>query len=158
MGRTRSVLLILMLLAGSLSPPVAAQELRSSPPLERGRTFQLEPNYPNPVSSETFIPFRLDSTLFQNRDSVVVSLRIVNYLNQVQAIPVMTEGPRGATAPIINLAFREPVPAYRHDAAMFLHRRGWIPNDTTHPSSPPRPGSDGPVLDEILDRLDALLP
>jgi hypothetical protein len=108
MGRTRSVLLILVLLAGSLSPPAAAQELRSSPPLERGKSFQLEPNYPSPVSSETFIPFTLDSALFQRRDSVVVSLRIVNYLNQVQAIPVMTGGRSGSAAPIINLSFREP--------------------------------------------------
>jgi hypothetical protein len=110
MGRTRSVLLILMLLAGSLSPPAGAQEqeLRSSPPLERGRTFQLEPNYPNPVSSETFIPFRLDSSLFRGRDTVVVSLRIVNYLSQAQAIPVLVNGSAGTGVPIINLAFTEP--------------------------------------------------
>ena len=108
MGRTRSVLLILMLLAGSLSPPAAAQELRSSPPLERGGTFQLEPNYPSPVSSETFIPFYLDSALFVGRDSAVVSLRIVNYLNQVQAIPVLVGERRGPAVPIINLRFGEP--------------------------------------------------
>jgi hypothetical protein len=110
MGRTRSVLLILMLLAGSLSPPADAQEqqLRSSPPLERSRTFQLEPNYPNPVSSETFIPFSLDSALFQSRDSVVVSIRIVNLLSQVMAIPVVMTGSRPTQVPIINLAFSEP--------------------------------------------------
>src|SRR5690606_2324745 len=110
MGRTRSVLLILVLLAGSLSPPAAAQEqeLRSSPPLERGRTFQLEPNYPNPVSSETFIPFRLDSTLFRSQDSVVVSLRIVNQLSQVVAIPVVMNGATPTRVPIINLPFGEP--------------------------------------------------
>jgi len=110
MGRTRSVLLILVLLAGSLSPPAGAQEqeLRSSPPLERGRTFQLEPNYPNPVSSETYIPFTLHSDLFQNRDSVVVSLRIFNPLRQVVAIPDLVDEDRGGRMPIINLAFHEP--------------------------------------------------
>ena len=108
MGRTRSVLLILVLLAGSLSPPVAAQELRSSPPLERGATFQLEPNYPNPVSSETYIPFTLDSALFRTRDTVVVSLRIVNTLNQVVAIPVVANGSRGLPTPIINHGFTDP--------------------------------------------------
>lgn len=108
MGRTRSVLLILMLLAGSLSPPAAAQELRSSPPLERGRTFQLEPNYPNPVSSETHIPFWLDSALFRNRDSVVVSLRIVNTLSQVLAYPVLMNGSVATQVPIIDLVFTEP--------------------------------------------------
>jgi hypothetical protein len=110
MGRTRSVLLILMLLAGSLSPPAMAQdpELRSSPPLKRGPHFQLEPNYPNPVSSETYIPFRLDSALFQGNDSVVVSLRIVNTLSQVVAIPVIVDGSSGARVPIINMAFPDP--------------------------------------------------
>mgnify|MGYP001217434478 CR=1 FL=1 len=108
MGRTRSVLLILMLLAGSLSPPANAQELRSSPPVDRGQTFQLEPNYPNPVSSETYIPFTLDSALFQNRDSVVVSLRIYNYLRQLVAIPLIAEGTGRSRAEIINLAFTEP--------------------------------------------------
>ena len=108
MGRTRSVLLILLLLAGSSSPPSAAQELRSSPPLERERGFQLEPNYPNPVSTETFIPFTLDSALFRGRDTVVVSLRIVNPLRQTVAIPVLAEGEGVNRAPIINLAFREP--------------------------------------------------
>lgn len=108
MGRTRSVLLILLLLAGSSSPPSTAQELRSSPPLEAARSFQLEPNYPNPVSTETFIPFTLDSALFRGRDSVVVSLRIFNPLRQIVAIPVLAEGEGGMRAPIINLAFGEP--------------------------------------------------
>lgn len=108
MGRTRSVLLILVLLAGSSSPPLAAQELRSSPPLEREGSFQLEPNYPNPVSTETFIPFTLDSTLFRGDDSVVVSLRIFNPLRQMVAIPVLAEGDGGSRTPIINLPFAEP--------------------------------------------------
>lgn len=56
-----------------------------------------------------------------------------------------------------QFAFRTPVPGYRHDAAMFLRRRGWIPSDATHPSSPRRPDSDGEVLDEILERLEQLL-
>ena len=34
------------------------------------------------------------------------------------------------------LAFRPPVPAYKHAAAMFLHLRGWIASDRTHPGSP----------------------
>lgn len=56
-----------------------------------------------------------------------------------------------------QFAFRAPVPGYRHDAAMFLARRGWIRSERTHPRSPERPASDGPVLDELLERLDALL-
>ena len=56
-----------------------------------------------------------------------------------------------------QFAFRAPVPGYRHDAAMFLRRRGWIRSERTHADSPTRPESDGEVLDELLERLDALL-
>lgn len=56
-----------------------------------------------------------------------------------------------------QFAFRSPVPGYRHDAAMFLHRRGWIRSGRTHPASPERPESDGEVLEELLARLDVLL-
>ena len=41
-----------------------------------------------------------------------------------------------------NVAFRSPVPAYKHSAAMFLKLRGWIGCDATHPKSPTRPESD----------------
>lgn len=51
------------------------------------------------------------------------------------------------------LAFRNPVPAYKHSAAMFLHQRGWIRSDLTHPDSPTRPESDIPILKEILQQL-----
>ena len=46
-------------------------------------------------------------------------------------------------------AFRPPVPAYKHTAAMFLKLRGWIGCDATHPQSPTRPESDSEVLREI---------
>jgi hypothetical protein len=50
-------------------------------------------------------------------------------------------------------AFRPPVPAYKHSAAMFLKLRGWIARDATHPDSPMRHESDRDVLREILARL-----
>lgn len=56
-----------------------------------------------------------------------------------------------------QFAFRDPVPGYRHDAAMFLALRGWIGHDATHPRSPARPASDRDVLADIAARLDALL-
>ena len=52
--------------------------------------------------------------------------------------------------------FRAPVPAYRHSAAMFLRRRGWIRTELTHPGSPCRPESDGLILDQILEMLEGL--
>lgn len=55
-----------------------------------------------------------------------------------------------------QFAFRTPVPAYRHDAAMFLDLRGWASGDTTPPGVPRRPDSDRAVLREIAERLDLL--
>jgi dihydrodipicolinate synthase/N-acetylneuraminate lyase len=57
-----------------------------------------------------------------------------------------------------RFAFRPPVPAYRHDAAMFLYGRGHIASDRTHPASPHRPASDRAVLDDIARALDAYKP
>lgn len=51
------------------------------------------------------------------------------------------------------LAFRNPVPAYKHSAAMFLQQRGWIQTTLTHPHSPTRPESDMPILADILRQL-----
>ena len=39
-------------------------------------------------------------------------------------------------------SFRAPVPAYKHDAAMFLTQRGWIDSDAPHPAAPTRPEAD----------------
>jgi dihydrodipicolinate synthase/N-acetylneuraminate lyase len=54
------------------------------------------------------------------------------------------------------LAFRAPVPAYKHSAAQFLKLRGWIASDRTHPRSPARPDSDIEILREIAERLGVL--
>ena len=55
-----------------------------------------------------------------------------------------------------NLAFRPPVPAYRHSAAMFLRLRGWLDVDDVPPTQPRRPESDRDILRTILDRLESL--
>jgi hypothetical protein len=54
-------------------------------------------------------------------------------------------------------AFRPPVPAYRHDAAMFLALRGQIASDATPLGAARRPDSDRPVLADIAERLGELL-
>jgi dihydrodipicolinate synthase/N-acetylneuraminate lyase len=55
------------------------------------------------------------------------------------------------------LAFRPPVPAYRHDAALVWRRRGWAATAAVHPDSPTRPAGEDDVLATLLDRLDGVL-
>lgn len=54
-------------------------------------------------------------------------------------------------------AFRQPVPAYKHSAAQFLHLRGWIASDLQHPSSPARLGSDREILQMLWQQLKPFL-
>jgi dihydrodipicolinate synthase/N-acetylneuraminate lyase len=56
------------------------------------------------------------------------------------------------------LAFRDPVPAYKHSAAQFLKLRGWIDCAATHPHSPTRPDSDRDLLRGIAELLGVELP
>jgi dihydrodipicolinate synthase/N-acetylneuraminate lyase len=56
-----------------------------------------------------------------------------------------------------QLAFRAPVPAYKHSAAQFLKIRGLIGADRPHPRGAVRPATDVPILADIVDRLDAAL-
>jgi dihydrodipicolinate synthase/N-acetylneuraminate lyase len=52
------------------------------------------------------------------------------------------------------LAFRAPVPAYKHSAAQFLKLRGRITTDRPHPRGQRRPDSDVALLQDISERLD----
>jgi dihydrodipicolinate synthase/N-acetylneuraminate lyase len=52
-----------------------------------------------------------------------------------------------------RLAFRDPVPAYKHNAAQFLTLRGWLGGDDTPPGAPRRPDSDVALLQAIADAL-----
>ena len=54
------------------------------------------------------------------------------------------------------LAFRPPVPAYKHNAAQFLHLRGRIACSAPHPDAKSRPQSDMEILRDISQRLDEL--
>ncbi len=54
------------------------------------------------------------------------------------------------------LAFRPPVPAYKHSAAQFLKLRSWLGSDQTHSNSPRRPESDIEILRDIAARLGVL--
>jgi hypothetical protein len=114
MSRARSVLLILFLLAGSLSPPVLGAQ-GSSPPARQAPIdgappplVTLEQNYPNPVSDQTWIPFTLDAALFEQDSTVNATIRIYNLLAQPIAIPVAMDHPRGRGTRVIDLDYSEP--------------------------------------------------
>ncbi len=49
-------------------------------------------------------------------------------------------------------AFRPPVPAYRHDAALFFQLRGWAESDATPEGAPRRSAWERELLASILDR------
>ena len=53
--------------------------------------------------------------------------------------------------------FRDPAPAYKHSAAMFLKLRGMLSADQTHPRAPERPDADRAVLETIANDLETLL-
>jgi dihydrodipicolinate synthase/N-acetylneuraminate lyase len=53
-----------------------------------------------------------------------------------------------------NLAFRHPVPAYKHSAAIFLHLAGRIPSDKVHPSNPKRPLWEVELMRDCMQRLN----
>ena len=55
-----------------------------------------------------------------------------------------------------SIAFRPPVPAYKHSAAIFLHLLGKIPTDRTHPRSPERPPWERELLTSCAQRLELL--
>jgi 4-hydroxy-tetrahydrodipicolinate synthase len=52
-----------------------------------------------------------------------------------------------------DVAFRAPIPAYKHSAAVFLNLRGKIPSPLTHPRAPTRPGWEADVLLACAVRL-----
>jgi hypothetical protein len=54
------------------------------------------------------------------------------------------------------VAFRPPVPAYRHSAAMFLKLRGWLDDDDAVADQPRRPEADREILRTMLERLESL--
>jgi dihydrodipicolinate synthase/N-acetylneuraminate lyase len=55
-----------------------------------------------------------------------------------------------------NVAFRPPVPAYKHSAAVFLRLLNKIPTSKTHPRSQARPESENEILQSCAERLRLL--
>jgi dihydrodipicolinate synthase/N-acetylneuraminate lyase len=54
-----------------------------------------------------------------------------------------------------NVAFRQPVSAYKHSAAVFLHLTNRIPSDRTHPKNPQRPIWEAELMRDCVRRLAA---
>jgi 4-hydroxy-tetrahydrodipicolinate synthase len=52
-----------------------------------------------------------------------------------------------------SVAFRAPVPAYKHSAAHFLHMQGRLASSATHPQSARRPEWEPDILRSCLERL-----
>jgi dihydrodipicolinate synthase/N-acetylneuraminate lyase len=52
-----------------------------------------------------------------------------------------------------NVAFRDPVPAYKHSAAVFLKLAGRIPSDQTHPCNLKRPPWESDIMQDCARRL-----
>jgi 4-hydroxy-tetrahydrodipicolinate synthase len=55
-----------------------------------------------------------------------------------------------------NVAFRAPVPAYKHSAAVFLNLIGRIPSDRTHPDNQQRPAWEAEIMADCARRLSLL--
>ncbi|MGD2151952.1 MAG: hypothetical protein PVG79_01715 [Gemmatimonadales bacterium] len=114
MSRHRSaVLLVLLLCSGPASLEVSAQQTDNTASLQDAqqgevRGVRLEPNYPNPFSHETRIPFVLGADLFEDGRPVVVTVRIYNLLHQEIAIPEALDHPTGAGQPLQELRYEAP--------------------------------------------------
>jgi dihydrodipicolinate synthase/N-acetylneuraminate lyase len=55
-----------------------------------------------------------------------------------------------------SVAFRAPVPAYKHSAAVLLNLIGRIPSDRTHPNNPQRPAWEAEMMGDCARRLALL--
>jgi 4-hydroxy-tetrahydrodipicolinate synthase len=55
-----------------------------------------------------------------------------------------------------NIAFRNPVPAYKHSCATFLHLLGKIPSAKTHPRSAERPEWEAQIMRDCAKRLELM--
>jgi 4-hydroxy-tetrahydrodipicolinate synthase len=55
-----------------------------------------------------------------------------------------------------NVAFRAPVPAYKHSAAVYLHMTGGLDAPEVHPRAPRRPDSERETLRDCAVRLGML--
>ena len=91
---SRWAALAMVLALGALVPRIASgQGTTPVAPGKHGAGLFLGSNYPNPLVSETRIPFTVgDSTCSEPTREYKVSLRIYNLLAQEVAVPVLQNG------------------------------------------------------------------
>ena len=66
------------------------------------------------------------------------------------------EGLNAALQAVGNAAFRDPVPAYEHSAAVYLKVTGVLPNPHPHPACPRRPPGEEEMLFPLAGVVAAL--
>lgn len=109
MRRLMCVLFILTSSAWAL-PGLLAQGGPSSPaePGDRQQVFRVLQNYPNPIQSETRIPFELFEGAFPEGEPAVVTARIYNVLRELVEVPTTVGHVVGDGVPVIDLEFATP--------------------------------------------------
>lgn len=113
MKHSYAVLLVLLLARMPTQPAAFAQQsdtTAAQPDTTQSevRGVELQPNYPNPFSRETRIPFVLGADLFEDGRGAVVSARIYNVLRQLVAVPTAIDHPTAAGRPALELRYDAP--------------------------------------------------
>jgi hypothetical protein len=104
--RTLGVLLVLLAILG-LPDQASAQTRPGDPVGQETGGFQLRQNYPNPFNPETTIPFVLTEEAFVEGRPAVVSMRVLNLLQQFVAVPRAIRHPSGEVG-VANLEYTRP--------------------------------------------------
>jgi hypothetical protein len=102
MRRGIGVGVVLLLALGLLPATILGQEPGRRPRAQMGQ------NYPNPFNPTTTIPMTLPAEMFENGETVVVSIRIYNPLQQLVAVPKALNHPTKGDAEVLNLEYTAP--------------------------------------------------
>jgi hypothetical protein len=100
----------ILLLSAWASPELSAQGSPSLPGASGGsqQIFRVLQNFPNPIQSETRIPFELYEGAFPEGAPAVVSARIYNVLRELVEVPTTLGYAMGDGIPVIDLEYGTP--------------------------------------------------
>jgi hypothetical protein len=108
MRRRAAIGVIFLTLLASLPTGLASQGGGSDAPgTTQDPGFELHQNYPNPFTTSTRIPFTLGTSLFDDGQPVVVTMRIFNILQQLIAYPTALRHTHGEV-PVNMLEYLTP--------------------------------------------------